>query len=119
MQCNFAQNDPRFSNVHYSLNLNPGMEAKEWGQGNECQNLAGRITPTHRRAIASKNEVILSAVLRGRRRGGTESKDPVSPGKIIKQDRTSFRHSTGFFGCAMPATCARRASLRLRMTPFF
>jgi hypothetical protein len=43
----------------------------------------------------------------------------VSPGKIIKQDRTSFRHSTGFFGCAMPATCARRASLRLRMTPFF
>jgi hypothetical protein len=71
------------------------------------------------RAIASKNEVILSAVLRGRRRGGTESKDPVSPRKIIKQDRTSFRHSTGFFGCAMPATCARRASLRLRMTPFF
>ena len=31
----------------------------------------------------------------------------------------SFRHSTGFFGCAMPATCASRASLRLRMTPFF
>jgi len=89
--------------------LNPRMEAKEWGQGNECQNLAGRITPTHRRAIASKNEVILSAVLRGRRRGGTESKDPVSARKIIKQDRTSFRHSTGFFGCAMPATCARRA----------
>ena len=28
--------------------LNPGIEAKEWGQGNECQNLAGRITLTHR-----------------------------------------------------------------------
>jgi hypothetical protein len=25
------------------------MEAKEWGQGNECQNLAGRITLMERR----------------------------------------------------------------------
>ena len=28
-------------------------------------------------------------------------------------------NSTGFFGGAMPATFARRASLRLRMTTFF
>ena len=40
------------------INLNPGMEAKEWGQGNECQNLAGRITLTHR---VTRPEFVTSA----------------------------------------------------------
>jgi hypothetical protein len=36
------------------------MEAKEWGQGNECQNLAGRITLTHR---VTRPEFVTSASL--------------------------------------------------------
>jgi len=43
-----------------SFILNPGMEAKEWGQGNECQNLAGRITLTHR---VTRPEFVTSASL--------------------------------------------------------
>ena len=37
-----------------------GMGAREWGQGNECQNLAGRITLTHR---VTRPEFVTSASL--------------------------------------------------------
>jgi hypothetical protein len=40
-------------------------------------------------------------------------KDPAGNAMVI------FRGHTGFFGCAMPAAFARRASLRLRMTSIF
>ncbi len=46
--------------VAFELILNPGMEAKELGQGNECQNLAGRITLTHR---VTRPEFVTSASL--------------------------------------------------------
>ena len=50
-----------------------------------------------------------------RREGSREQQD----GEREEIRRKVYLEFTGFFGCAMPATFARRASLRLRMTSDF
>ena len=53
--------------------------------------------------------------------GPTRSEGPREPqdGEREKVCRKVCPELTGFFGCALPATFARRASLRLRMTSDF
>ena len=70
------------------------------------------------RSHQNKIAVILSGAPRGRRRGGAESKDPVSSEKGFKQDRTLFGHLTGSFTAHRPASFAR-ADASFRMTSLF
>ena len=54
----------------------------------------------------------------GRRRGGTESKNPVRTRRMSGPDRMLFRHSPGFFTAHRP-TAKARANAAFRMTLYF
>ena len=70
------------------------------------------------RETHQKHEVILNGASAWAQEAGRRAvKDPVS--SRMANCRKDRRVLTGFFGCAMPATFARRASLRLRMTTHF
>ena len=70
----------------------------------------------------SRTEVILSgASVWAKVVDRCGAKDPARDGIVSKSvfGPDDPRGHTGFFGCALPATSARRASLHLRMTPVF
>ena len=81
------------------------------------------LTNPHTVHASKKSEVILNgAAAWAKAAGRCAVKDPVR-NRTANQTREHGRDCrevrrvlTGFFGCAMPATFARRASLRLRMT---
>ena len=68
-----------------------------------------------RQGIHIKIAVILSGAPRGRRWGGTESKNPASARRVFGEGRMPLRHSTGSFTARRPATFAH-AGAPFRMT---